>query len=150
MVERLAQRLAAAGASVVLARSGDSEVPDSERVRQENVLEPDLYLRVSYGDAAETARVVGDEGQLVAAGASYVGHYPGSAAGTKLAVAIARALKIDAVVPCYLYVVQQAGAPAVVIQPPDLTDGYSYRDGAGPLWASADAAVQGMVDFYRR
>jgi hypothetical protein len=125
-------------------------LPDSERVRQENVIEPDLYIRVSYGDATESARVVGDTGQLIAAGAAYVGHYPGSTTGTKLATAIARALKIDAVVPCYLYVVQQAGAPAVVIQPPDLGHGYSYRDGAGPLWASADAAFQGIVDFCRR
>lgn len=147
VTRRVAQRLREAGAVVTLTRDGDVEVPDSERVRLENRVAPDICVRVSFGELAEVARAVDSSGKLVDAGSAFVGHYPGSRTGIALASALGRATGITQVAPCYLYVVQQAGAPAVVVQPGDVKDSRAYE--IGRLWDLGDRIYAGIVDFYR-
>lgn len=147
VARRVAQRLRAAGADVAMIRDGDIEVPESERIRLENRIAPSVYVRIAFAESTEVARAVDDSGRLAATGAAYVGHYPGSTTGVALATSIAGATGIPQVLPCYLYVVQQAGAPAVVVQPGDLPHAAYTRERLRDL---GDRIYDGIAAHFRK
>ncbi len=102
VASRLAAMLQGLGCEVVLVRSGELWVPDSEKVRRADAHAADLYLALARGPRPQ------------------VRHHPGSALGTPWAAALARSL--DAMLPdtvaagpAWDYVLRHTACPAAVV-----------------------------------
>ncbi len=99
---RLAAMLRGLGCEVLLVRSGELWVPDSEKVRLADALGADLYLALGRGSRPG------------------VRHHPGSTLGTPWAAALARNLTpllpdTVAAGPAWDYVLRHTACPAVVV-----------------------------------
>ncbi|MCP4639544.1 MAG: hypothetical protein GY851_03890 [bacterium] len=150
IADRLGCLLRKAGASVVFTRNGDRESSDLERVRLATAVNAEVLVSISVGLTTRASRVLDDTGHSGGVRSSFVGHYPGSTKGTRLATMIADALGDVSAVPCVAYLVQQTACPAVLVQPGALE---SYADEERFAQAAereriADAVFQGLVTLF--
>lgn len=122
VVRHAAAGLREAGAEVLLTRTDDSDPSELRRVEMADEFEADIVVSVSYGAPGTASRVLDAQGLLREDTEAFVGHYPGSANGIRLARGIAQALGISTVTPSVAYVVQQTGSPAVLVQPASVAD----------------------------
>ncbi|MCC6489274.1 MAG: N-acetylmuramoyl-L-alanine amidase [Candidatus Hydrogenedentes bacterium] len=151
VARRLRARLLAAGANAHLTRDGDVEASDPQRVTSAEDLGADIMLSLSFGSKPAAAKTLDSTGHSAAAAAAFVGHYPSSAEGSRLATALARVLGGIPAVPSVAYVVQQTGCPSVLVQPADFAQGDTeaqYRGGQARD-AVAEALYRGLLDFYK-
>ena len=151
VARRLRARLLAAGANTHLTRDGDVETSDPQRVTAAEDLGADIMVSLSFGSKPAAAKTLDSTGHSAAAAAGFIGHYPTSAEGSRLAAALSRALGGIPAVPSVAYVVQQTGCPSVLVQPADFAQGDTeaqYR-GAQARDAVAEALYRGLIDFYK-
>ena len=120
---RLAEKLRAAGATVRLTRDGDEEMSGLSRVRASMTGDVDLYMMISFGMPEHLKRTLNSRGKGGTNPRCFVGHYPGSRNGRRLAEIIERLLPGLSAVPSAAYELQQTPCPAVLIQPEDVTRG---------------------------
>jgi N-acetylmuramoyl-L-alanine amidase len=113
--ERLYHLLKAAGADAALTR-GPNENPDRiERLLLTRGAE--LFLQVSYGEASGLERLLAASGYRREAPGAFVGHYPNSANGERMARHAAERLGGLPTTPSVSYLIQQTPCPAVLIRP---------------------------------
>lgn len=147
---RAARILREAGADVTLTRTRDVEIAEPQRVAAAEESGVEIYVSVSFGAPGSVNRALDATGHLREDLGAFVGHYPGSAAGTRLARAIAARLGVGNVAPSVSYVVQQVSAPAVLVQPatveaPEAEERYRTVEARQQI---AEALSAALVDFY--
>ncbi|MDX9974806.1 MAG: N-acetylmuramoyl-L-alanine amidase [FCB group bacterium] len=150
VARRAAAALRDAGAEVLLTRIDDSDPSEMRRVEIAGEFGANIVVSVSYGSPQSASKILDAGGHQRAGGNAFVGHYPNSPNGTRLATALARALGIQTVTPSVSYVVQQTGAPAVLLQPATVADGDTenrMRD-VKARQAVADAIVSAIVEYF--
>lgn len=150
VARRLAARLEAAGAIVVLTRTGDQDPTETQRVQLATDADAEFFVSLSFGAPGSSNRNLDDQGHLKEGLNAFVGHYPDSATGLRLAKAIAQRLGIATVTPSVAYVVQQTGCPAVLVQPDAITSYQAeerYLD-AGQRERVAQALCDALVTFF--
>ncbi len=152
VARRLAARLEAAGAVVELTRTGDQDPTELQRVQLAADVAAELFVSLSFGAPGSSNRNLDDQGRLKEGLNAFVGHYPESATGLRLAKIIAQRLGIATVTPSVAYVVQQTGCPAVLVQPDAITSHQTedrYLD-AGQRERVAQALCDALVTFFRQ
>jgi N-acetylmuramoyl-L-alanine amidase len=150
VARRAAAVLREGGAEVLLTRDDDSDPSDLRRVELADEFGANVVVSVSYGSPDAASRVLDAEGHQRAGGAAFVGHYPNSANGQRLATALVGALGIQNVTPSVTYIVQQAAAPAVLVQPAVIADADTenrLRD-AKAREAAGNAVAQALVTYF--
>ena len=151
VARRLAALLREAGATPVLTRGGDQEVTDLERILGAEAENPDLFVRVSFGESeAHPQRAVEDPYAPVASRA-FIAHYPGSTGGSRLARLLGRQLGIAEFMESHTYVLQQTSCPAVIVQPADLGNREAERRyrSADAQREIAEAMYQGLAAYFQ-
>lgn len=151
VAQRAAAYLRTAGARVFLTRSGDTESSELQRVRLAEGHRPEIYITISFGSPRRTAKVLGPDQYLGTGVSSYVGHYPNSGQGNRLANTITEAMGISTVSPAVAYVMQHTSCPAVWVQPAHIIDLETER-----VYRSMDARQRaaymlytGILDYFR-
>lgn len=149
VARRTAMLLRAAGASVHVTRPGDLEISEPQRVLVAEDSGADILVSVSLGSRGANAKTLDASGHRADRNA-FVGHYPNSPDGTRLATAIGDALGGIPAVPSVAYVVQQTGCPAVLVQPADITEGDNESRYRSPEVQRkvADGIYRGILAFY--
>jgi len=149
VARRTAALLRAAGATVHITRRGDQETSEPQRVLVAEETGADIMVSVSLGSRGAGAKTLDASGHRADRNA-FVGHYPNSADGTRLATAIGGALGGLPAVPSVAYVVQQTGCPAVLVQPADIADGDNESRYRSPdvQRKVADGIYRGILGYY--
>ncbi|GMW01585.1 MAG: hypothetical protein AMXMBFR84_27220 [Candidatus Hydrogenedentota bacterium] len=149
--QRIAGMLRDLGAEVHLSRVGDEEISDVERVLMAEDLGAEVLVSVAFGLTPARAKVLAADGYQRTDLQTYVGHYPESPNGQKLASAMAALLEGTTVTPCVSYVVQQTGSVAVQVQPGTVEDPAMEAKLRAPAArkAVADAITQGLVRYFQ-
>ncbi|MBD3222398.1 hypothetical protein GF314_14280 [bacterium] len=125
LADQLAAMLRGAGAAVLLARTGDEERSDPERVARADAFGADLYLAIGRRESGPA-----------------VHHHPGSAFGRPWAEQTARrlsallAVPMDAT-PAYDYVLRHTACPAIVVLLEPVGDAASEQRLDRPSWQNA-------------
>jgi N-acetylmuramoyl-L-alanine amidase len=149
VARRTAALLRAAGATVHISRPGDLETSEPQRVLVAEDTGADILVSISLGSRGANARTLDASGHR-ADRAAFVGHYPNSPDGTRLAKVIGDALGGLPAVPSVTYVVQQTGCPAVLVQPADITEAGNESRYRSPEVQRmvADGIYRGILAFY--
>jgi N-acetylmuramoyl-L-alanine amidase len=147
---RASAYLQRAGADVFLTRTGDDESAELARVAQSSGDDVDIFVGISFGAPAHTTRVLNDSSHLDERTRRFVGHYPGSTNGQRLAEAIADYVPSVDAVSAVTYVLQQTACPAVLVQAGDITttDGESLYRAQESRQHIAYAVYQGVKTYF--
>ncbi len=150
VARRLAALLTEAGAEVELTRASDVNPSDLERLWRAETAKADVVLAITFGSPGGASRLLNNAGTRVADAAAFVGHYPGSANGERLARALAGELGIEQLAPSVAFIVQQTSAPAVIVQPADLgrAGAASPMQEAGVRRRMAEAMYAAFVQYF--
>jgi N-acetylmuramoyl-L-alanine amidase len=149
IAQRLAHLLERSGASAMLTRSGDDEVTDLQRINTTEPFRADVLLTISFGAPVEQTRPLDPVGHLRRDLTAFVGHYPQSVNGIRVATAISEALGVQKTA-CVSYMVQQSQSAAVHVQPASLDmrlPGDAPFD-ANALRGIAESIHQGLVTYF--
>jgi N-acetylmuramoyl-L-alanine amidase len=117
VARRLASLLRAQGATVFLTRDDDTYASDLNGVMLVERVHADILVALSFGPPRKEMRALKERDYGTGSLAAYVGHYPTSTEGLRLATAIHNAIPAMKVSYTGSYVVQQTSCPAVLVQP---------------------------------
>ena len=143
VARRAAAWLRNAGADVRLTRVDDSEPSDLQRLALTDRFDSEVFVIVSFGMPRKQARLIDEGGHVRDQPERYVGHYPGSVNGQRLALALARAFGGLAVSPSAAYLVRQTPCPAVLCQPA------AIRGEEEDVWRTVEARGEAAQAVYR-
>lgn len=149
VAQRLAQLIEHSGADVMITRTGDNEISDLQRINATEPFAADLLLTISFGAPVEHTRPLNPVGHLRRDLTSFVGHYPESVSGIRVASAIAEELGVQKTA-CVSYLVQQSQSAAVHVQPASLDmrlPGDAPFD-ANALRGIAESIYRGLVTYF--
>ncbi len=149
VARRTAALLRAAGATVHITRAGDLETSEPRRVLVAEDTGADILVSIALGSRGASAKTLDASGHRADRNA-FVGHYPNSPDGTRLATVIGESLGGIPAVPSVTYVVQQTGCPAVLVQPADITEGDNETQYRAPdvQRKVADAIYRGIAAYF--
>jgi N-acetylmuramoyl-L-alanine amidase len=143
---QLAGLLEQSGAGVLETRTGDRELSELTRVDITEPFAADVLVTVSFGAPVEETKPLTPVGHLRRDLTAFVGHYPGSVNGIRMADAIADELRVP-VTACVSYMVQQSQSPAVHVQP--LSIDSAAVPAAAELRAIAEAIHRGLIAYFK-
>ncbi len=151
VVRRVANRLRALGANVVMLREDDNDPPPLERVRQSDAAGANIHIVLAFGADSAAAKVVDQRGHLTGANVQFAAHYPGSTNGERLADALAKGLGGLPVTTSVTYILQQTACPAVWVQPQSIEDARVEHSLMQPETrrALAQALAQAIESYFR-
>lgn len=150
VAQRLAALLRQAGANVTFTRGDDLERGDFERVMAVQEIDPEVCVAISFGASHEDNRVIEKPIKQRLVGGGFVGHYPGSEKGGRLAQMISSQLDGLPVRDSVAFILQHTPCPAVLVQPADVADGAvttRFRNPAA-LDAAATSIYRGLVQYF--
>jgi N-acetylmuramoyl-L-alanine amidase len=152
VARRLAGLLEQAGADVELTRTRDVNPSDLERLFRAEAASPDLVIAITFGASGGASRLLSDSGTRAVDQEAFVGHYPGSPNGERLAHALAGELGIGQVAPSVAFIIQQTSAPAVIVQPADIGRGgaASALQETGVRRRIAEAMYAALVEYFEQ
>jgi len=119
---RLAQEIDSAGGQAILLRESDSEISELTRVARSDAVYADIHISVTFGIGGNRARLINTSGYQVPPPAAFAAHYPGSSLGQHLAARFSQHLTLPSTYSTVYYPIQQVAAPAVLVQPQDITN----------------------------
>ena len=144
VAQQTAQRLRSAGAHVILTRTADTMPTDRQRVLLAETAQAEVYVALSFGGPGERTLLGSKKTNTPPRSDSFVGHYPASSQGRRLAQIVASELGSPHATPCVAYVVVQTGCPAVLVQPATVA-----RAHAELQYQSKDARVRTAEGLYQ-
>lgn len=156
VARRLAALLCHAGAEVVLTRDKDIDAADLARLAVAMAENADVFVTISYGMSPAESLLLDQAGLHRTGPAGFVGHYPGSDRGARLAGHIAAALVGVPVAQSAAYLLQQTPCPAVLVQPASLAskgrkafDVEDHYRNVESRRKDAEALYAGLLAYFR-